>query len=151
MDSSESMSPASLKGRNNNPIGSSSYSSMTMLATKTSAINNFANHYCTLCPERFITNKDLKIHFSQVHGDQMRYMCSLCGKGYNTSSGLKSHMEAHEGKTVDCPICNCKLSKMSNMKRHMKLKHQAIMCMSCKEVVSLDQLNYHICANLQLQ
>ena len=149
VDSSETMSPASLKGRNNYHIGSSSYSSM--LATKASAIHNIASHYCNLCPERFITKNDLKVHFSQVHGDQMRYTCSLCGKGYKTSSGLKSHIEAHEGKTFDCPICNCKLTQKSNMRTHMKLIHKATLCLKCNEIVKLDQLDLHICANSQLQ
>ena len=149
MDSSESMSPASLKGRDNYHIGSSSYSSM--LATKSSAIHNIGSHFCNFCSSQFNNETDLKVHFSQVHRGQERYTCSLCGNRYNTSSGLKYHMHTHEGKTFDCPICNCKLSQMSHMRRHMKLKHKATMCLSCKEVVLLDQLNYHICANLKLQ
>ena len=146
MDSSESMSPASLKGRNNYQIVCSSDSSM--LATNT--IHNYGSHYCNLCSARFIHENDLNAHFSQVHGDQMPYTCSLCGKGYKTSKGLKCHMDAHQRKTFDCPICNCKLSQMGHMRRHMKRKHKATMCLSCKEIVLLDQLNYHICANLQL-
>ena len=143
MDSSESMSPAFLKGRNNYHIGSS-YSSM--LATNTNIIQNFGSYYCK-CSARFITKNDLKIHISEVHGDQMRYRCSLCGKGYKSSTGLKSHMEAHEGKTFDCPICNCKLTQKSNMRTHMKLIHKATLCLKCNEIVTLDQLDLHICAN----
>ena len=136
MDSSESMSPASLKGRNNYQIGSSSNS-----------IDNNASHYCNVCSAPFLNKNDLRAHFSQVHGDQMRYTCSLCGKGYNTSSGFKSHILAHQGTTFDCPICKCKISTMSHVRRHMKRIHQATMCSTCKEVVSLDQLQYHICTN----
>ena len=121
VDSSETMSPASLKGRNNDQIGSSS-----MLDTYNTP-HNIGSHYCNLCSARFVHENDLKAHFSQEHGDQMRYTCSICGKGYNTPSGFKYHMETHEGKTFACPICNYKLSKMSNVRRHMKRKHQASM------------------------
>ena len=105
----------------------------------------FPFYQCPVCSANFHDKSTLKCHLSEVHGHQMPHTCSLCGKGYQTSSGLKSHMEAHQGKTFSCPICDVKLSQISAVRRHMKSRHKSAQCLTCRNIYLLAQIDQHVC------
>ncbi|KAK3762449.1 hypothetical protein RRG08_009838 [Elysia crispata] len=79
-----------------------------------------AENVCNACNSIFQVPSEFQEHMANVHQKFMPYMCSLCGKCYGSQSGLSLHMQAHDGKTYVCPVCDSKFSQKSTMKRHMK-------------------------------
>ena len=96
------------------------------------------------CRAKFHDKPSLQAHVSDCHGHEMPHMCNLCGKGYMTSSGLNSHLLVHEGKTFMCPVCDCKLSQISAVRRHIKTVHKSSQCLTCNGVFPLEVFNSHV-------
>lgn len=93
---------------------------------------------CHVCQDTFMDNGSFKAHMSQFHGSEMPFTCTLCGKGYASFSGLSLHLQAHEGKTYMCPICDSKFTQNSTMKRHLRMVHKTTQCLICHNVFKLD-------------
>ena len=95
--------------------------------------------HCPYCPATFSSLRDMKAHISKDHGSAMPFSCELCGKGYETPLGLQLHMQAHQGKTHPCPVCDSKLSQKSALRPHLKKVHGVAQCVTCSGVFKLGQ------------
>ena len=51
-----------------------------------------------------------------------RFSCSLCGSVYRHLASLTQHLEVHRNQTT-CVLCNTTLSRRTDLRRHMRLKH----------------------------
>ncbi|XP_012250822.1 protein bric-a-brac 2-like isoform X5 [Athalia rosae] len=51
-----------------------------------------------------------------------RFACSLCGSVYKHLASLSQHLEVHRNKTT-CVLCHTTLSRRTDLRRHMHLKH----------------------------
>ena len=115
--------------------------------TETDSLLSFQ---CSFCPSRCSTQNRLKAHMSLHHGDQMPFRCDICGRGYLSRPGLiHHHQSSHEGKTLTCPVCDCKKSKRNNLKQHLRSVHKSDQCMQCMEVIPLEDFDSHMQAHLQ--
>ena len=104
-----------------------------------------AENVCNACNSIFQVPSEFQEHMANVHQKFMPYMCSLCGKCYGSQSGLSLHMQAHDGKTYVCPVCDSKFSQKSTMKRHMKCMHNTNQCSVCKGIFRLGtEFNQHV-------
>uniref|UniRef100_A0A2C9K8A0 C2H2-type domain-containing protein n=1 Tax=Biomphalaria glabrata TaxID=6526 RepID=A0A2C9K8A0_BIOGL len=101
-------------------------------------LSPLASIVCPICLETFLDRGNFKSHMSQFHGNEMPFTCTLCSKGYASLSGLSLHMQAHEGKTYLCPICDSRFTQNSTMKRHLRMVHKTTQCSSCRQIFKLD-------------
>lgn len=51
-----------------------------------------------------------------------RFSCSLCGSVYRHLASLTQHLEVHRNQTT-CILCHTTLSRRTDLRRHMRLKH----------------------------
>ncbi|XP_044596834.1 broad-complex core protein isoforms 1/2/3/4/5-like isoform X2 [Cotesia glomerata] len=51
-----------------------------------------------------------------------RFSCSLCGSVYKHLASLTQHLEVHRNQTT-CVLCHTTLSRRTDLRRHMRLKH----------------------------
>ncbi|XP_015596550.1 protein bric-a-brac 2 isoform X3 [Cephus cinctus] len=51
-----------------------------------------------------------------------RFSCSLCGSVYKHLASLTQHLEVHRNQTT-CILCHTTLSRRTDLRRHMRLKH----------------------------
>ena len=100
---------------------------------------------CTSCNTTFQIPSEFQEHMVDAHQKYMPHMCSLCGKCYGSQRGLSLHMQAHDGKTYVCPVCDSKFSQNSTMKRHLKSMHNTNQCPECKGIFRLGiEYNQHV-------
>ncbi|XP_024891491.1 uncharacterized protein LOC143899287 isoform X5 [Temnothorax americanus] len=52
-----------------------------------------------------------------------RFPCRLCGNVYRHLASLTQHLEVHRNQTT-CIVCHTTLSRRTDLRRHMRLKHQ---------------------------
>ncbi|GFN80576.1 Zinc finger protein 324a [Plakobranchus ocellatus] len=110
---------------------------------RTFAVN--VDNVCITCNMYFQVPSNFQDHMANFHKKSMPYVCSLCGKCYGSTSGLFLHMQAHDGKTFVCPVCDSKFSQNSTMKRHMKSVHKTNQCSVCKGIFKLGlEFDKHI-------
>ncbi|XP_013073703.2 myoneurin-like isoform X7 [Biomphalaria glabrata] len=121
----------SLPSVNRKPVSQFAYSLEPHLSSLASIV-------CPICQETFLDRGNFKSHMSQFHGNEMPFTCTLCSKGYASLSGLSLHMQAHEGKTYLCPICDSRFTQNSTMKRHLRMVHKTTQCSSCRQIFKLD-------------
>ena len=81
-------------------------------------------HSCVKCEEKFQTERDLHLHTSKEHKQEMEpnLKCPVtgCPKAYFTKSTLESHIKSHNNETViKCSICEKVFDKPSRLKSHM--------------------------------
>lgn len=115
--------------------------------------NTLSKIPCSFCPESFFGKHELTVHLSLKHGHELPYVCTLCGKGYQTRLGLNFHMQAHEGKTFPCPICDARLSQKGLVKRHLNAVHKKDKCTICLQIFSIGpEFNLHVlhCTNQRI-
>ncbi|XP_012275394.1 broad-complex core protein isoforms 1/2/3/4/5 isoform X3 [Orussus abietinus] len=51
-----------------------------------------------------------------------RFSCRLCGSVYKHLASLTQHLEVHRNQTT-CILCHTTLSRRTDLRRHMRLKH----------------------------
>ncbi|XP_032674480.1 protein bric-a-brac 2-like isoform X4 [Odontomachus brunneus] len=52
-----------------------------------------------------------------------RFPCRICGNVYRHLASLTQHLEVHRNQTT-CILCHTTLSRRTDLRRHMRLKHQ---------------------------
>ncbi|KAJ0184256.1 hypothetical protein K1T71_000679 [Dendrolimus kikuchii] len=91
-------------------------------------------HACTFCPKRFTQISSLLRH-KMRHTGVRPHKCVVCSKKFYTKVELKSHAAVHTSeKNFSCPICNVTFKYLSNVKKHVNLKHnhpRSFICNQC--------------------
>ena len=54
---------------------------------------------------------------------RIAHHCRFCEQSFFSVSSLYEHQKWHEGLT-DCPLCGRRLSRISDVRRHLHLQHQ---------------------------
>ena len=105
-----------------------------------------ATYHCKDCGESFKTEATLNMHVGQLHisdSDESKEVCPFCGKFYSKmyikTHILHNHMKT---KTLTCPQCDFIGNDPTNLKRHIKQRHEygGDKCQWCgKHVKDMEQ------------
>ena len=90
------------------------------------------DHQCGTCRKTFKTSASLEIHRVKAHKE--KFPCHICDKTFTTKRRRDDHVKTHTDPKVpmcpngntkfhECPDCDYKTPKMSNMIRHQKRWH----------------------------
>lgn len=81
--------------------------------------NNRRDHGCDICPKRFFTPKELKVHILKSHTpgyvDKSEHFCEICGKKYSSSKSLRTHMKHHSEPEFKCNFDACNKGFISKL------------------------------------
>lgn len=81
--------------------------------------NNRRDHGCEICPKRFFTPKELKVHVLKSHTpgyvDKSEHFCEICGKRYSSSKSLRTHMKHHSEPEFKCKFEGCNKGFISKL------------------------------------
>ena len=79
---------------------------------------------CYICNTEFSLEKDLMIHFTQMHEEYKPYKCNLCDFKFKKKGQMKKHVEsAHEKKKPIKCFCGSFFSHREGLKAHMLSAH----------------------------
>ncbi|CAG9328805.1 unnamed protein product [Blepharisma stoltei] len=80
---------------------------------------------CELCPQRFKSQKGLKIHMNKVHPVSQRSYCHICGKYFSNDGSLTAHKsQVHYKSTrVICETCGKEVCNKYSLALHKQKKH----------------------------
>ena len=75
---------------------------------------------CNLCPDIFVTYKDLYQHIRDIHGCRGIFTCEYCGSSSMTNADLQKHIKAKHLNTRDhkCDFCNKGFNRLNVLKTH---------------------------------
>lgn len=60
--------------------------------------HNLANKFvCTMCNQRFDSENKLKLHHSAIHSKSNPFKCDQCDKAFKNQGGLLWHLKTHSG------------------------------------------------------
>ena len=91
---------------------------------------------CSDCSSRFLSEKLLKLHTSNMHGNKARSICPICGK---SKTDLPNHiLYVHEGKErpkLQCKLCENSYTNRESLKKHIRSVHEGktFKCSDCTE------------------
>lgn len=75
---------------------------------------------CTMCKEKFGSERTVKIHLRKNHGIKERHICPICSREFKISGNLKQHIETHsDHKRFICNYCGKGFHLPYNLKEHM--------------------------------
>lgn len=84
---------------------------------------NVRNVICRICSKGFITAKQLKAHFNEVHCEGT-IKCAECGKTFTKNSKLSRHLKSHtKVKDFHCGQCDASYSHATHLYRHQEIVH----------------------------
>ena len=82
---------------------------------------------CYICNTDFSFEKDLMIHFTQMHEENKPYKCTLCDFKFKKKGQMKKHVEsAHEKKKPIKCFCGSFFSNREGLKAHMLSTHSGL-------------------------
>lgn len=91
-------------------------------------------HACPFCPKQFTQISSLLRH-KMRHTGERPHKCLTCPKRFFTKDELKNHAAVHTSdKNFSCPICNVTFKYLSNVKKHVNIKHNdpgSFVCNHC--------------------
>ena len=104
---------------------------------------------CTLCLQKFRTNKSRATHIDRTHKG-ITVSCPICHQVIKGRGNLSRHIKEVHLKTDlhQCPICKKVVKRPDSLKNHMISRHQQqkrpFSCSTCsKEFVGRIHLRYH--------
>jgi uncharacterized Zn-finger protein len=105
---------------------------------------------CSLCPNAFISEVSLKLHFNLVHqANCTAFECPVCEKTFSTKNLLNRHFGIHNAQTERphvCEICGKTYYHRSSFIEHTKCHsdQRDFACQYChKTFRSISHLNRH--------
>ena len=100
-------------------------------------VHNLKPWKCEICSKRFIQKQNYQNH-ALSHGDSKKFTCDICTKVFNTPRKLYAHRSLHLGRRFLCQQCGYKAKSASNLRGHVKSRHQlkSIQCPTCPKMFS---------------
>ncbi len=87
---------------------------------------------CAECNFRTARMDSLKIHISQVHVKEGKFICGTCSLRFDTRANLQNHVKDHpESKRGGCTLCGCSFSG-SNVPQHQRGPREGQYPYACK-------------------
>ncbi|CAL8068908.1 unnamed protein product [Calicophoron daubneyi] len=79
---------------------------------------------CTICNIDFKCSAQYQQHMKNVHRGP-RYVCTKCDSSFSTRGNLTTHFQQvhNRNTTLQCPICEKRLSNKFNVDRHIRSVH----------------------------
>lgn len=104
---------------------------------------------CSECGDAFRQLGMLLRHTRIQHQKQKDFVCRVCGKSFGYKTVLTEHLRSHSGvKPYKCTHCEQRFTQRSNMKKHVKVNHEATREFKCdlcsKQFVSSYYVNRHM-------
>lgn len=115
------------------------FSRQNLLRDHESTHQGIRSHKCHLCSAAYPYKSNLRRHIRVKHennprpsstkttsnGKPKKYICELCGKVMRSRYAWNCHKQRHTGKrTFQCLSCEARFFEGSNLRNHMKNKHQ---------------------------
>ena len=99
---------------------------------------------CTQCDKCFKSEKSLRIHEQNFHGDK-NFKCDLCDKTFYTEKQTLAHIATHN-KTFKCELCGKEFDKNVLLMQHNRYEHQNVpkpKCTECSQTFSSNLSSGH--------
>ena len=79
------------------------------------------------------SNMIMKIHKSNIHGNNENYSCDICGLQIQKRSLVRHKKNLHEGVKYPCRQCNHEASSKGNLATHQRAVHEGVKypCRQC--------------------
>lgn len=93
---------------------------------------------CDKCGKLFYTRVEVRNHINSVHMPQT-HTCEICGKNFTKPSQLKEHVKVKHEKIdlqVPCSICGKTYATKSRMMNHILMLHNDVQCTECGQTFS---------------
>ncbi|XP_012272257.1 zinc finger protein 93 [Orussus abietinus] len=102
-------------------VGNQTSNNMNDQAKLKTSDLNVPNRRCGYCQAIFSVPKELQIHISEYHGEQVPFKCSLCDKTYQKWSNLDVHEATHRlDKPYLCDLCGKSFKHSNNLRGHKR-------------------------------
>lgn len=76
------------------------------------------------CKKVFATSTELKTHMV-VHSGEKPHQCPICKESFADSSNLSKHKKTHFVGMYKCPVCDARMKRWDQMRRHIVTQNHA--------------------------
>ncbi|KAL1453813.1 hypothetical protein WDU94_010125, partial [Cyamophila willieti] len=112
-----------------------------MEASSSSTNNSSPIQSCSVCPDKFLSNDKLVLHYVINH---KYHICEVCTVVTSSYDDMKSH-EISTHLPMKCEICCYQITELSELTTHRETSHQLLTCPFCPLTLnSIFELNYHL-------
>ena len=118
-------------------------------------LENSKEHKCNECGKAYKAIEYLRKHISFIHkkSDAGRWICELCNKEFAQYGSLYVHKKRHLGKRFPCPSCEKVAKDETELKEHIKNKHDNPFkeCPDCHKVLASTSFSSHKKTHLMIK